>query len=191
VTFLRKFSLNCGYAAIIFVCLLEFLTSIAPAQVPKRIAGPTPALQFEAASIKPSTSDSRSMTMTMRPGGRFTASKVSAKMLIKVAYGLFLPWPGGPGPVTQNMGMGVPSSFVVPDSQVDGGEKWADSDKFDIEAKAEVPVRNEVILMMLRSMLEDRFKLKTHGEQREMQAYLLVIASNGVKMERVIDYFYL
>src|SRR5436853_485688 len=80
-----------------------------------------PRLEFEVASIKPSASDGRSMSMTMRPGGRFTASNVSAKMLIKVAYGLFLPWPGGPGPVTQNIGMGVPASFVVPDSQVDGG----------------------------------------------------------------------
>jgi len=71
-------------------------------------------------------------------------------------------------------------AFDVPFFQVVGGPDWADTDRFDIVAKAaDVPSRNDMHLM-LRGLLIDRFKLRTHVESREMPVYALVLDRNGV-----------
>ena len=63
--------------------------------------------------------------------------------------------------------------------QVVGGPDWADTDRFDIVAKAEgIPSRSDMHLM-LRSLLIDRFKLRTHVESREISVYALVVDRNG------------
>ena len=63
--------------------------------------------------------------------------------------------------------------------QVVGGPDWADTDCFDIVAKAEgIPSRSDVHLM-LRRLLIDRFKLRTHVESREISVYNLVVDKSG------------
>jgi hypothetical protein len=37
--------------------------------------------------------------------------------------------------------------------------------------------------LMLQTLLADRFQLKSHGDTREMPAYLMTVAKSGVKMK--------
>jgi uncharacterized protein (TIGR03435 family) len=61
-----------------------------------------------------------------------------------------------------------------------GGPDWIDSDRYEINAKGEWqptptgPPRE--LFLMIRSMLEDRFRLKTHRETRELPIYELALA---------------
>jgi uncharacterized protein (TIGR03435 family) len=60
--------------------------------------------------------------------------------------------------------------------QVVGGPAWVDSARYDIVAKpAGTALRSEMYGPMLRSLLEDRFKLKVHGETREGRVYFLTV----------------
>jgi uncharacterized protein (TIGR03435 family) len=58
------------------------------------------------------------------------------------------------------------------------------SDTYDISARAEDNAAEpQMAGPMLRNLLEDRFKLKTHKEEREVSAYSLKVAKNGSKLE--------
>jgi uncharacterized protein (TIGR03435 family) len=70
-------------------------------------------------------------------------------------------------------------AFDVQFFQVLDGPDWADSDRFDIVAKAGGTPSRSDIHMMLRSLLIDRFKLRTHVESREMPVYALVVDRPG------------
>jgi len=66
-----------------------------------------------------------------------------------------------------------------------GGPGWIDSLPFSIDAKAEegsVPTRAQLMEMM-RTLLEDRFKLKFHREMKEVSGYALVTGKNGIKLK--------
>jgi len=124
--------------------------------------------QFEVASIKPNKSGDNRVMLGVQPGGRFTATNVTARMLIRNAYQL-------------------------QDFQIVGGPSWLTSDHFDILAKAEgdglgdpfqspgngQPSRGQ---LMLRALLADRFKLVVHNEDREMPIYALVLARPDGKL---------
>ena len=133
------------------------------------------AQQFEVASVKPNHSGDRRMSIMNRPGGRFVTENVTLKQLVTFAYG-------------------------VHDYQVSGLPGWADSDRFDINAKAEnvspeealpmtkmpsdteVEERQKKLQAMLQNLLAERFGLKVHRETREMPVYALVIAKGGSKL---------
>jgi uncharacterized protein (TIGR03435 family) len=66
-----------------------------------------------------------------------------------------------------------------------GGPGWIDSTPFSIDAKAEdasTPTRAQ-LMQMMRTLLEDRFKLKFHRETKEVSGYGLVIGKGGLKMK--------
>jgi uncharacterized protein (TIGR03435 family) len=68
------------------------------------------------------------------------------------------------------------------ESQVIGLPAWAETDRYDVEAKAAgVPDRKQTFLM-LQSLLEDRFRLRVHREQRELPVFNLVAAKGGIKL---------
>jgi uncharacterized protein (TIGR03435 family) len=50
---------------------------------------------------------------------------------------------------------------------------WMTTDRFTINAKAENNAPRDQVMLMLRAVLVDRFKLKYHVEKKEMQAYVL------------------
>src|SRR4051812_26528902 len=69
-------------------------------------------LQFEVASVKPNKSGGGQVSIGIQPGGRFNASNVTLRDLIRIAY-------------------------QVQPFQIVGGPDWLSSDRFDIAAKAE------------------------------------------------------
>jgi uncharacterized protein (TIGR03435 family) len=112
---------------------------------------------FEAAAIKPSKPEVAGSGWHTRPGMTVLTGQ-TLKGLISIAYD-------------------------VKDFQVSGGPKWLNSDRFDINAKAEGPAKDSQMLQMLQTLLADRFQLVIHHEQKSAPAYALVVAKSGLKMK--------
>jgi bla regulator protein blaR1 len=133
--------------------LAAALTAAPDAQAPA-------SLSFEVASVKPNKSGEPFIRFGMQPGGRFTATNVPARELIRFAY-------------------------RVQDFQMIGLPDWTRSERFDVVAKmpdgtamgqmgpGSPPGPQE---LMLRTLLAERFKLQAHMETREMPVYALVLA---------------
>jgi uncharacterized protein (TIGR03435 family) len=116
-------------------------------------------LAFDVASIKPKTSGAMGEQVRFfPPSGRVQMTNVSVRRLILQAYQL-------------------------QESQLTGGPKWIDTERFDIAANAEgvpnptPPQRWE----MIKSLLIDRFKLKVHAESRELSVFALVLSHSDGK----------
>jgi uncharacterized protein (TIGR03435 family) len=103
--------------------------------------------------------------------------------------------PDGLTATAVTMQMAIRLAYPIEDNQVVGAPKWFASDEYDIEAKMDSGVaeelrklaqdeRNHQRLRMFRAMLADRFKLTLHRETRELPAYTLVIAKNGPKFQK-------
>jgi uncharacterized protein (TIGR03435 family) len=67
------------------------------------------------------------------------------------------------------------------------GPAFIDRDRYDVEAKTENGVSLDLARAMMRSLLEERFALMLHAENREIQVYQLVIGKGGLKMKRLPD----
>lgn len=59
-----------------------------------------------------------------------------------------------------------------------------DTDRFDMEAKAEKPSTVDELHVMLMNMLVDRLRLKFHREKREMPIYTLSVDKGGARLKR-------
>jgi uncharacterized protein (TIGR03435 family) len=126
---------------------------------PKPMAADAKAV-FEVATIRPSNPAAQGKLLTIK-GRQVLTINTSLSDLISYAYGLHL-------------------------RQVVGGPSWMESDKYDITGLPEgqgMPNQNQM-RQMLRALLEDRFKLTTHRETRELPAYSLVVAPGGPKMTK-------
>ena len=125
------------------------------AQAPAQPAAPT---SFEVTSVKPSdpnaTGPFGSVPMILPQGaGGLRATNMPLRFLVRMAYG-------------------------VQDFQIVGGPSWLTSSKFDIAAKAAegTTTSAEDLLPRVKTLLADRFKLKTHMETRDLPTYVLVVA---------------
>jgi uncharacterized protein (TIGR03435 family) len=111
---------------------------------------------FEVASVKPNNTAARGSSWSTQPGGRFTATNLTLAMIIR-------------------------NAFELQESQLVGVPDWGSSERFDITAKAEreFPTTNNkpsLSQLMVQSLLEERFKLVSHRETRDLPAYALVLA---------------
>lgn len=91
------------------------------------------------------------------PGGRISATKMSVKALIQVAY-------------------------RIKPFQISGGPSWLDSAPYDIEAKPDNPANAPPWQQMLQALLADRFQLKFHRETKELPILALVLARKDGKL---------
>ena len=85
-------------------------------------------------------------------------------------------------------------AYTIPDTRIVGGPAWLGSTKFDINAKADPSVDDQMRGLsseagrlqkqkMLQALLADRFQLKLHQETRELPIYALVLAKGGPKFQ--------
>jgi uncharacterized protein (TIGR03435 family) len=110
--------------------------------------------KFEVASIKPTGDRGRAM---MRPmPGRITASG-PLRVLMQAAYGL--------------------QPFQIVD-----GPEWVQWDGYALDAKADGNPDHAQMILMLQSLLEDRFRLQVHRESREMLVYELMAGRGGLRL---------
>lgn len=75
-------------------------------------------------------------------------------------------------------------AYDIPDTRMVNAPAWAQSDKFDLEAKSDAQFEpsKEMKRQMLRALLAERFKVAAHTEQREMPVLALRIAKGGSKL---------
>jgi len=73
-------------------------------------------------------------------------------------------------------------AYHVLEFQVNGPD-WIGSQRYNITAKATGEVPEEQLRLMMQTLLADRFKMATHRQTREMQAYLLEVGKNGPKFK--------
>jgi uncharacterized protein (TIGR03435 family) len=136
--------------------------TMSPLGAVARTQTPAGAPTFEVASVKPNTSGDGRVQVQNQPGGRFTATNVTLRMLIRQAYQL-------------------------QDFQITGGPGWLPDDHFDIVAKADGTQQDAFVAqqrgagptavqMMIRALLAERFSLVVHNETREMPIYALILA---------------
>jgi uncharacterized protein (TIGR03435 family) len=79
-------------------------------------------------------------------------------------------------------------AYKVQEFQIVGGPGWIGSDRFDVEGRTEDKSADpDRLRLMLRSLLEDRFKLKHHMEIRQVPIYALVVAKGGPKIKLATD----
>jgi len=118
---------------------------------------------FDVASVKRNTSGDGNGMLRQMPGGRVVATNMPVRQVIQFAYG-------------------------VAGYQLIGGPAWLNTERYDIAAKMDgnppsafVPgdTRPTAMQIALQKLLEDRFRLKTHRETREMDIFALVMAKPG------------
>jgi uncharacterized protein (TIGR03435 family) len=69
-------------------------------------------------------------------------------------------------------------------AEAQGGPAWLDSGYYEIVAKAEGNPSNEQMAgLMLQALLEERFRLKVHRDQKEVPVYFLTVAKGGPKFQ--------
>jgi uncharacterized protein (TIGR03435 family) len=135
--------------------LLAFALPHAPA-----IAQDTPArLTFDVATIRPSAATDRSGWIKPLAGGNgYTAQNIPIKLMISLMY-------------------------RVPMRQISGGPDWIESDRYNVEAKADHPYTIDDLRIMYQNLLADRLNLKFHKETKEGSLYALMVDTPGTRMK--------
>jgi uncharacterized protein (TIGR03435 family) len=74
------------------------------------------------------------------------------------------------------------------ESQLIGAPGWMATERFDVNARVEMPPRNgpNALLPMLRTLLTERFRLRTHTEMRELPAFVLTFARRDKRLGPLI-----
>ena len=124
---------------------------MAPRMVPR---------SFDVVSVKPNQDGGESRHVGPSPGGTFTATNVTLKLLISRAYG-------------------------VAEAQIEAGPDWIDTETYDIAAKAETPLAMnwEEVRPCLQALLAERFRLTIHRKSKQGAVFSLVTAKNGPKFK--------
>jgi bla regulator protein BlaR1 len=128
--------------------------------------------RFEVASVKPALSPAElgrlaaqsggppqfpRFGIQTQPGGRFSAGTSTLKALIAEA-------------------------FEVKDYQIDGGPPWLTTDYFEITANAGADATPADIKAMLRTLLAERFGLRTRSDTRQAPMYVLTVARSDGRL---------
>jgi uncharacterized protein (TIGR03435 family) len=119
--------------------------------VAEKLAPPT---KFDVADIRPSRPGAE-MDADMK-NGRITAHGLNLRLLISFAYNVEEGW-------------------------VRGGERFVDTDRFDIMAKTEPTESDDTLRVMLQSLLEERFHLKVHKETQPVTVHTLTAGKPRLK----------
>jgi uncharacterized protein (TIGR03435 family) len=156
----RMLLATAGFTAVILpIAVGAFHIPPVRAQQP---AGPS---EFDAVSVKPSDPNSRQGTIVdVKPGGILHVVNASLKDLIETAYD-------------------------VRTFQIEGGPKWADATKYDVDATPGARPQGATapppgwtnVRFKVQALLRDRFHLQLHRESKMLPVYSLAIATGGVK----------
>ncbi len=132
-------------------------------------AAAAPVYRYEVVSVKPCNPGTTGGYTMNTPDG-YKATCALLIILIDYAYGIH---------------------YV---EQLPGAPSWISSERFDVDARMDVPVAEALQKMskddralareqMLQALLADRFKLVVHRETRVLPVYALVIGKNGTKLK--------
>lgn len=114
------------------------------------------AQSFEVTSVKANHSGSGPSRYPRLTKGKLSATNITVKSMLEVAYGV--------------------------NSQQIGGPAWIDSDRFDLAATSPEGVADTEVKPMLQALMKDRFGLAAHIEMREMPVYNMVVGRDKLKI---------
>jgi uncharacterized protein (TIGR03435 family) len=116
--------------------------------------------RFEVASIKRTPEvTGPGADFSAMPGGRLHVRNNEVANLIGNAYG------------------GIPHYLIA------NAPDWVTADRYDMEAKAaDAAATRPQMMLMLQTLLEERFKMRWHRETREGPVYVLTVARGGHKL---------
>jgi uncharacterized protein (TIGR03435 family) len=77
----------------------------------------------------------------------------------------------------------IEAAYGAAEDNIAGGPGWLDSDLFDVIAKIPDGTTPAAANLMLRALLEDRFKLVTHNGTRPVPRYVLSVGKGGSKLK--------
>jgi uncharacterized protein (TIGR03435 family) len=118
-----------------------------------------PALKFEVATIKPAPPDAAVNRVVPGSPGRISF-QMTLRNLIYYAYG-----------------NGLSTAL-----RVSGGPDWINRTVYDVQGLAQGNPTQRQFRAMLRTLLEERFALKTHAETQSIDVYALVPARSDGKL---------
>jgi bla regulator protein BlaR1 len=155
--------------------LMLVLLGIAAIGVPLIVGAQAPPArpEFEVASIKPTKFAPGLIGVQFLPGGRIHVAQAPVSLLITAAYHISaqqIEWPKPLPPMLEtfyNIDAKAPSSATsqgTPD-----------------------PVARQQLVLMLQSLLADRFKLRLHHETKELAVLALLVAKNGPTLVKAAD----
>jgi len=117
---------------------------------------PPQVTEFDVAEVRPSKPGTE--TKYEEKNGRLEAFAITLKDMVGFAYNL--------------------DDYMLP-----GGEKWLDSDKFDIIAKADPTTTDGTLRAMLRTLLAQRFHLQSHFEEQPVAVWALTAPKGKGKLQ--------
>ena len=118
-----------------------------------------PRLTFDVISIHPSDPNTQNGGIKPIPGNHgYTAQNVPVRLMIALMY-------------------------KIPVRQIEGGPDWVNTERFDIEARADGPHSVDDLHTMYQNLLADRFGLRFHHDIREGNIYALTIDPSGLKLK--------
>jgi uncharacterized protein (TIGR03435 family) len=150
--------------------LLTFAVAVMPAPpISSQTTRPEDLPKWEAISIKPCAPNSP--TNASFSPGRLTLECQNVWFLIQAAYVLW----------AKNGAAAFPGAIQIP---IEGGPDWIKSAQYTITAKAVEAVKPGVMQgPMLQALFEDRFRVRTHWENRDVPIYALTVARVGPKLQ--------
>jgi uncharacterized protein (TIGR03435 family) len=134
--------------------------------IPPPAAAPVKLPTFDVISVKVNNSGSRNISMGSSPDG-LHGTNVPAQLIFKQAF-----------------------AFAFNDSLIFGAPAWAQTTRFDIDAKvsgsdvaAFKALTNDQLRPMIVQILTARFQFAYHVESRMLPEYALVVAKGGSKLQ--------
>jgi uncharacterized protein (TIGR03435 family) len=76
----------------------------------------------------------------------------------------------------------IVEAYNIKPHQISGPD-WLSMERFDIQAKLPDGAAEDQVPGMLRTLLADRFGMRTHTEPRTLSAYALIVGKNGAKLQ--------
>jgi uncharacterized protein (TIGR03435 family) len=137
------------------VALIFLIAGALPAQ-------DAPKVEFDVASIRPSNASPQPGTGQLSAGVKIDGAQVHATALTLKDY------------------LGI--AYRVKLYQVDGPD-WLGRERFDINATLPAGAPTSQIPEMIRSLLEERFRVKVRHEKKEFPVYALEVGKGGIRVQ--------
>ena len=116
--------------------------------------------RFEVATIKPADPNASGQFIRLPSAGRISVTNMTLLQLIRFAY-------------AEGLGTNL---------EITGGPNWLDKDRYDVEAKVEGTATPAELRLMLRTLLAERFGLKSHPDSKEVNVFAMVLARSDGKL---------
>jgi uncharacterized protein (TIGR03435 family) len=133
-----------------------------------------PDQRFDVASVKPAQSPAEA-------GAEAGRLRAEGKPVPPAFFGS-RPMPGGRYQADSSLKQIVAQAFDVKDYQIEGGPAWLSTDYFAINASAGRDATAAEMNAMLRTLLVERFKLRTHADTRQAPVYVLSLARSDGRL---------